>query len=166
MTVVRVLDLAKSHNTTNVTNPDHSTEPVYDIVKADYTFGILLLWTAMFAYYHVIFGVFCLRKGDIIIYIIATAIVWAYVTINYFESVDTPNTKLIRLIITTVIAPVLIGVGIKLAINYSSANQLVYYAVGPDPDDQEMFKMLLLHDTVIKFDLQMAGRCVNIQFNE
>lgn len=158
MTIVRVVDLAQTHHNATHPNTTSDEDEEYHTLKADYTFGLLLIWTAMFAYYHVFFGIFCIRQGDIIIYMISTAIVWAYVVINYFTSDNPPLTKLVRLIITTVVAPMILGIGVKLAFNYSSNNQLVYYAVGPDVDDQSMFRSLLLHDCVIKFDLQMAGR--------
>lgn len=160
MTIARIIELSHDHQNSTNNSTSNSTDdlPRYIQLKADYTFGLLLIWTAFFAYYHVFFGVFCLRKGDIIIYIVSTGIVWAYVTINYIESVQPPVTKLIRLSITTVIAPIIIALGIHLAVKYSSNNQLIYYTVGPDPDDQSRFRMVLLHDCVIKFDLQMTGR--------
>lgn len=149
-------DFSKINGTAANVIPIAATDDILS-VKADYTFSILFIWTAMFALYHVIFGVFCSRKGDMIIYIFSAVIVWAYVVTNYLTSTNR-SSKELRLIFSSVVSPIIISIGIKLAVRYSSSNQLVFAIVGPDPEAQDMYRWVLFHDCVVKFDLQMAGR--------
>lgn len=126
--------------------------------RADFTFGFLLLWTALFAYYHVIVGVVSERPYDLVTYIVSTLVVWAYVVLNYLKTPDPPKMKLIRLVITSVFVPFIVGIGIILCRRYLVSRTLIFNTVGANVELQKMFMTLLIHDSFLKFDVQMGGR--------
>ena len=104
-------------------------------------------------------GVISERCYDLIVYMFSTVIIWAYVMINYIQS-DNANRsqeKFVRLIVISCIGPFIIGVGIVLSRRYITSNHLIFYAVGANEELQKMFSMLLIHDSFLKFDVQMGG---------
>lgn len=115
VTVDRIIDLKKEHDS-------HPSTAVHlhtlDETRADFTFGILLLWTALFATYHVIVAIVSERPYDLVTYIVSTVIVWAYVFVNYIKTSDPPESKVIRLIITSFFGPLIIGIGVVLCRRY------------------------------------------------
>jgi hypothetical protein len=93
------------------------------------------------------------------VYMLSTIIIWVYVLINYVQSVDANRTdeKLVRLIVISLIAPLIIGIGVELCRRYITSNHLIFYTVGANLELQKMFSMLLIHDSILKFDVQMGG---------
>ena len=128
--------------------------------KADFIFAILLLWTAIFSVYHVLAGVISERAYDIVVYMVSTTIVWGYVVINYIEADDENRTagKLARLIVTSCVGPFILGIGVILCRKYYKSSNFISYTLGvADSTFINMYSTLLLHDSVIKFDIQMGG---------
>lgn len=158
VTIDRIIDLKKEHDANATSNRMQVHLHSQDETRADFTFGILLLWTAIFAYYHVIVAIVSERPYDLVTYIVSTLVVWAYVVLNYLKTPDPPQTKLIRLIITSAFVPFIVGVGTILCRRYLLSRSLIFNTVGANIDLQKMFMTLLIHDSVLKFDVQMGGR--------
>ena len=156
VTIVRLIELRREHEA-------RPREEVHlhtlDETRADITFAFLLLWTAGWAYYHVVIAILSERPYDLVTYMISTLIVWGYVLINFFRSQNPPEAKLIRLILTSAFVPPIVGIGSVLTIRYSKSKRHVFNTVGANEAMQEMFVRLLLHDSLLKFDFQMAIRC-------
>lgn len=115
VTIDRIFDLKREHD-------QHPAAKVHlhtmDETRADFTFGILLLWTALFACYHVIVAIVSERPYDLVTYMVSTVVVWVYVVVNYLKTPEPPMSKLIRLISTSAFAPLIVGIGIVLCRRY------------------------------------------------
>ena len=154
ITIDRMIDLKREHDSQRNQAHLHTM----DETRADFTFGILLLWTAFFAYYHVVVAVVSERPYDLITYIVSTLVVWAYVLINFLKTDDPPNAKVVRLVTTSAFVPLIVGIGVVLCRRYLLSRTLIFNTVGANVELQRMFMQLLIHDSLLKFDVQMGGR--------
>ena len=157
---LRSLYSCKKYNGTTHQHHNHESLCEEDDVKADYTFAILMFWTGLFSLYHVIIGIVSARVCDIFVFMASTLIVWAYVLSNSFLVVEVNRTdaKLVRLIMVSVAAPLIIGIGIVLCRRYITSNRLLFSVpeIGGNQVLQKSFLALLVHDSLLKFDVQMG----------
>ena len=165
VTIDRIIDLKREHGS----RPDNEVHlHSLDETRADFTFGILLLWTAVFAYYHVYVAIVNERPYDLVTYIVSTVVVWLYVVVNFIKTPHPPESKLIRLISTSAFVPLIVGIGVVLCRRYllsryclliirtivlitfflfTCTRSFIFNTVGANVDFQKMFMTYLVHDS-------------------
>ncbi|XP_047130008.1 uncharacterized protein LOC101241780 isoform X1 [Hydra vulgaris] len=127
----------------------------------DFTFALLLFINLLFILYYVVFGVFCERPFELIISIIATAIVMLYCIVEYIwkgynDRGEVHDLKLGRLIVISVVGPIDIGLGIKIAYKFYTSKNLIFRTVGGNALLQNMCQTMFFFTAFLKFDFQLV----------
>ncbi|XP_054159487.1 uncharacterized protein LOC128957705 isoform X2 [Oppia nitens] len=125
--------------------------------EPDFTFAFLLFWTTCFCCVYVCQGVFRERAFELIAFVATILIVWVYVIFNYSASASHTTIKIVRLVITSIFAPLLISGGLYFSSQYFKSKNLIYRTVGANISMQRMCELLFLAQSLVKFDVQLAG---------
>ena len=74
------------------------------------------------------------------------------------QAMNRTTGKLVRLIITSCVGPFILGVGVYLCRKYYKSSNFISYTLGvADSTFINMYSTLLIHDSILKFDIQMGG---------
>ncbi|KAI1299953.1 hypothetical protein HDE_03623 [Halotydeus destructor] len=91
-----------------------------DANKPDFTLCLLLLWTALWGFYHAVFGILCEQFLDLIAYVATLVMFIIYIVGDYLESSSTEPFQKVFLV-AVVISTLLIILGIYLTQKYYKA---------------------------------------------
>ena len=161
ITINQIIFLSKiqSNITVNSTQEISDEGELVD-PKADFTFCILLIWTTTWSLYHVLTGVASERAYDIAVYILSTAVIWIYVLINYMQAGEPNRTvgKPVRLAVISCVDILICSIGVYLGFKYYRSKKFIINVVdSANSFTVKMYSLFLVHDSVLKFDIQMAG---------
>lgn len=123
--------------------------------SADFTFALVLFINILFCIYYVLNGVFFERPYEIGILVLATAVVWLYLVLNYAISAKGPY-KLARLIVSSSLSPCVIVMGVLIARNYHESKNLIFRTVGAHATLQELCRTMFVYFDLLKADLQVS----------
>ncbi|RWS27779.1 uncharacterized protein B4U80_10328 [Leptotrombidium deliense] len=123
--------------------------------SSDSTFALLLLWTTLISYLHVIEGVMREKPGDLLVFVVTSIVVLCYIIVNFMSKTE-DKTKLARMIIGLVFAPIIVGCGLKLAYDYYDSKNLIFRTVGSNIDMQRMCEMVFIMSSLLMFDVQLG----------
>lgn len=131
----------------NLSNASNTKDP-------DFTFALIIIINTVFCIYYVLNGILAERPYEILVFVIATGIVWIYIIVNY--ALNPGTIKLIRLVIASVLSPVLIVLGAWIAKLYNDSGKLIFRTVGASGEQQHMCKTMFAFFGLLKFDLQLG----------
>lgn len=120
----------------------------------DFTFALIIIINTVFCVYYVLNGIVAERPYEILVFVVATAVVWIYIIANY--ALRPEQIKMIRLIIACVLSPILIVLGFWIARIYNESGRLIFRTVGASIEQQEMCKTMFAFFGLLKFDMQLG----------
>ncbi|KAL3862193.1 hypothetical protein ACJMK2_008180 [Sinanodonta woodiana] len=126
-----------------------------DKSNPDFTFTLVLLFNILFCSYYISTGIVFEKPYELMIFIIGVIIVWLYLIVNYAVKPEIPF-KLSRLIIASVLSPVIFVLGGLIAKNYHDSGNLIFRTVGANAILQDMCKNMFIFLGFLKLDLQLG----------
>ncbi|XP_029841271.3 uncharacterized protein LOC115324777 isoform X2 [Ixodes scapularis] len=126
----------------------------------DYTFAIMLFYTACFCFFYIVHGILKERFYEIIVFIVSSVIVAIYLVLNvasnYYDKDPTPAIKIARLVVALVFLTGILWWGGQVAKGYWLEKRLLFH-INAKADLQFMYQRLFLCSSLISFDLQLQG---------
>lgn len=121
----------------------------------DFSFALVLLLSTVFCLWYLIEGIMLERPYEILVLSISTVVVWLYIILN-FSLGKRDTVKMVRLIITSLLSPFMIVLGILIAKHYFDSGRLIFRTVGAQTLMQRMCWTMFGYFGMLKFDLQLS----------
>ncbi|KAH3821249.1 uncharacterized protein LOC127832411 [Dreissena polymorpha] len=131
----------------------------------DFTFAILVLVNAVICLYYAVNGIMYERPCELILLVLATITIWIYLVLNYAISVRT-DIKLARMVVTSVLGPALIAMGVYICRHYMLSKNLIFRTVGANADLQKMCNTMFIFIDLLKADLQISVSMAILVMND
>ncbi|KAL5013823.1 hypothetical protein ScPMuIL_008093 [Solemya velum] len=128
---------------------------VVDTKDPDFAFALMLLLNTIFCSFYLIHGLLRERPYEILILSVAVLVIWVYIVINFDLGTKT-TVKITRLVIATVVSPVMIVLGLLIVKQYRDSGRLIFRTVGANTLLQNLCKTMFMCFGVIKLDLQLG----------
>lgn len=125
----------------------------------DYTFAIMLCYTACFCFFYIVHGILKERFYEIVVFMASSMIVVVYLVLNVASTYDmdlTPVIKIVRLCLALFFLVGILWWGGKVAKGYWLERRLLFH-INARPGLQSMYQKLFLCSSLISFDLQLQG---------
>ncbi|KAL4226670.1 hypothetical protein ACF0H5_014650 [Mactra antiquata] len=125
-----------------------------DPENSDFTFTILIIVNACFVAFYVFHGVLRERKYELYVQILAVLVILAYCIVEYAVKKDNRTTvKLVRLIITCVLAPPNVVLSVLVARDFG---ELEFRIAGASAHLQAIYNEAAVFSCWLKFDFQVT----------
>ncbi|CAN7986946.1 unnamed protein product, partial [Ixodes hexagonus] len=125
----------------------------------DYTFAIMLCYTACFCFFYIVHGILKERFYEIVVFIVSSVIVVVYLVLNVASTYDkdpTPVIKIVRLCLALVFLVAILFWGVQVARGYWLERRLLFH-INAKANLQSMYQKLFVCSSLISFDLQLQG---------
>ncbi|KAI1299957.1 hypothetical protein HDE_03627 [Halotydeus destructor] len=137
-----------------------------DANKPDFTLCILLLWTALWGFYHAVFGILCEQFLDLVTYVASLAVFVTYIICDYLESTSAdPVQKVFVVAFFICILLILLGIYYtkkfyKTMTNDEVPGKYIYAIYGARAGPQLKYKQIHIFGALTKLDIQLSTSAI------